>query len=254
MFGKNIPIKPVYILRGKLNVIDIWRTIQGEGPFTGTPAIFIRFAGCNLRCYFCDTEFTEGTHEMSLEEIQDQVRSVAPPAVNLIVMTGGEPLAQPIAELASNLTGMGYHVQIETAGTVFQKALEPLIRNGKLSLVCSPKTATLNSDVARFCDHYKYIIREGEQDPKDGLPNYSTQIEGRFSDIARPPNRRGVTVWVQPCDEYQFYEDKPRYGSIKAPDAHDVQAIKRNIAACVETALVRGYRISFQLHKVLGVE
>ena len=76
---------------GGLDVHSIFPTIQGEGPFVGQPAIFIRLAGCNLQCPLCDTEYTEGRIRLSVpvifDAVQEHIRLFAP----LIVITGGEP-------------------------------------------------------------------------------------------------------------------------------------------------------------------
>ena len=67
---------------------EIFYSLQGEGFHSGTPAVFVRFSGCNLRCVFCDTRHQEGTM-MSLQEIVDEVNKY--PMAPLIVLTGGEP-------------------------------------------------------------------------------------------------------------------------------------------------------------------
>lgn len=240
MFGKNIPIKPVYQGGVTLRVISIFKTIQGEGPLAGMPAIFIRLAGCNLRCFFCDTEFTEGAREQGIEYILEQVQLLANKGISLVVLTGGEPLAQPVLPLIELLALNFFHVQIETAGTVWQGGLsEPVIR-GEVTIVCSPKTPSVHPQVARFCENWKYIIREGEQSPVDGLPIYSTQERDRESRLFRPSRDYTHTIWVQPCDEHEEDRTGPK--------------IRANISACVETCQRFGYRLSFQVHKVIGVE
>lgn len=252
MFGRNIPIKPVYEPRSKLNVIKVWPTIQGEGPFTGSPAIFVRLAGCNLRCYFCDTEFSEGAREVEIPSLVEAVDNASPFRTDLVVITGGEPLAQPIAPFIAALASRGYHVQIETAGTVWQEGIEDLYDGGYASIVCSPKTATVHKGVIQYCRHWKYIISAGKTSPQDGLPIRSTQdpYDEKSCALYRPPIRaQEDTIWVQPCDEYRVTVERP------VPDLeHNVEKIKDNIIECVRVAQKYGYRISFQLHKVLGVE
>jgi 7-carboxy-7-deazaguanine synthase len=60
MFGKNIVISQYIEPSGALKIVDLFYTIQGEGPYNGMPSVFVRLAGCNLRCYFCDTNFETG--------------------------------------------------------------------------------------------------------------------------------------------------------------------------------------------------
>jgi 7-carboxy-7-deazaguanine synthase len=245
LFGHNIPIKPVYEPRDTLNVISVFLTIQGEGPLAGLPAVFIRLAGCNLRCHFCDTEFTEGARERTLDALLGEVEFLTQDTETcMVVLTGGEPLAQPITALVARLVERDFYVQIETAGTVWQRGLERYVVAEQLSIVCSPKTSTVHRMVAEFCKHYKYIIRNGEIDPTDGLPGRCTQDPNKPMRLYRPDlDNEDITVWVQPCDEYSFDGRE-----------HDFPRIKDNAGACVKIAQRFGYRISFQLHKVLGIE
>jgi 7-carboxy-7-deazaguanine synthase len=104
-----------------LKIAELFYSIQGEGSLVGVPSFFIRTSGCNLRCAWCDTPYTswqpEGV-EMSLTQILDEVK--AHPAKHLVV-TGGEPMIAPeIVPLTNRLRGLGLHITIETAGTVFQ--------------------------------------------------------------------------------------------------------------------------------------
>lgn len=93
---------------------EIFYSIQGEGFFTGTPAIFIRFSGCNLECPFCDT-LHKLFREMSDEDI---LKEISQYPANHIVLTGGEPSLQVDVEFCKKLKEQDYFVQIETNGTV----------------------------------------------------------------------------------------------------------------------------------------
>lgn len=100
-----------------MRVNEIFYSLQGEGRFTGTPAVFVRFSGCNLRCWFCDTDHSASV-EMSAEDILEQVRKYP---TKHIVLTGGEPSLQVDAELTGLLHREGFFIQMETNGTIALK-------------------------------------------------------------------------------------------------------------------------------------
>jgi 7-carboxy-7-deazaguanine synthase len=100
----------------KLNVCEIFKSIQGESTFSGSVCSFVRLTGCNLRCSYCDTTyaFTEG-NEFTLEEI---VQSVLTHKTRLVQITGGEPLIQEnTPELCRRFLDLGYTVLVETNGS-----------------------------------------------------------------------------------------------------------------------------------------
>ena len=96
-----------------MRINEIFYSLQGEGFFTGTPAVFIRFSGCNLKCPFCDTNHQHG-QEMSEDEIAGEAAKY--PAKH-VVITGGEPSLQLTASLIDKLHECGKFVAIETNGT-----------------------------------------------------------------------------------------------------------------------------------------
>ena len=100
-------------------IAEVFHSIQGEGRLAGTPSVFVRTSGCNLRCWFCDTPYTswdpEGEHR-SVDELIDQIVRFD---CRHVVLTGGEPmLAKELISLAGKLQERACHVTIETAGTV----------------------------------------------------------------------------------------------------------------------------------------
>jgi 7-carboxy-7-deazaguanine synthase len=104
-----------------MKVAEIFCSIQGEGLLTGVPSVFVRTSGCNLRCQWCDSDYTswrvEG-EDLSVDEVLDRVAEF--PARHAVV-TGGEPVIAPgVEELTLGLRQRGYHITIETAGTVFK--------------------------------------------------------------------------------------------------------------------------------------
>ena len=252
MFGQNVT-------RGHdddqrkdaLDVVAIFPTIQGEGPLAGTPAVFVRLAHCNLKCTFCDTEFTQGAQRVSTRDVVLRVQDLAVSKIlgrvrprGLVVITGGEPFRQPISDLCRWLISVGFIVQIETAGALaphpedrvwFERALR---HEDDLRVVVSPKTPHLD---AAFRDALldpempnvvaKYIVRHGDTSLEHLA---STQGAGSRGPWWHPCLPIGKT-YVQPMDE-----------QADLANAHNVQAA---VALCE----AYGYRLSLQQHKIVGV-
>ncbi len=95
-----------------LDVVDIWLTVQGEGPYAGERAVFVRLAGCVIQCPLCDTDYTSGRKVMSVKKIEHEVLRLIAPYDNkqcngwgqfLVVLTGGEPLRQSCGPLVRQL-------------------------------------------------------------------------------------------------------------------------------------------------------
>lgn len=250
MYGQNPVRKQELGNGGRLWVQEVFYTIQGEGPLAGTPAVFVRLAGCNLRCFWCDTDFESSAWKPPLPELLDKIWSEAmgdqeDRRTTLIVLTGGEPLRQNIVPLIASLNQEGFRVQIETAGTLWLPGLEMLFQTregdfeaGWNTIVCSPKTAQLNEDLKPFIHYLKYIVRPKMAHPADGLPRESTQREGEASIVARPSmlgDFEPSCVFVQPLDE------------------GDEILTRNNVLYAKDIALQYGYRLSLQLHKTLGL-
>ena len=110
-------------------IVEIFHSIQGEGHHAGASSVFIRFGRCNLRCPWCDTEFDEWD-DMTLGQVIDEVSKFD---CDRVILTGGEPALQDLPTLCGALRATGYHISIETNGTV-------AIPNGIIDWICvSPK-------------------------------------------------------------------------------------------------------------------
>ena len=100
-----------------MTIIEIYRSIQGESSFAGVPCIFVRLAACNLRCTWCDSEYTfYGGRKMTVEEVEQEIARLAPSG--LIEFTGGEPMLQEreLVPMMERLLARGYTLLIETSG------------------------------------------------------------------------------------------------------------------------------------------
>jgi len=101
-----------------MQITEIYKSIQGESSYAGLPCVFVRLTGCNLRCNWCDSEYTfTGGHRMSLEQIEAEVESLSPEG-GLIEITGGEPMLQEreLVPLMERFLTAGYTVLLETSG------------------------------------------------------------------------------------------------------------------------------------------
>lgn len=220
-----------------LLIHSIFYTIQGEGPFAGTPAVFIRLAGCNLRCPGCDTEYTQGANWQYVNTIIEMVTNLLfikqennmhEPG-SLVVITGGEPFRQPIELLVKTLIYEGFKVQIETNGTLFRE----LHWCANLTVVCSPKTGKINAELWPHIDALKYVGRASDLSLLDGLPVKALGHSAKpiLARVAGCPE-----IYLQPMDE------------------KDEELNRKNMEAVKESCLKFGYRLCLQLHKIIGVD
>jgi 7-carboxy-7-deazaguanine synthase len=100
-----------------MQITEIYKSIQGESTHAGLPCVFVRLTGCNLRCSWCDSEYTfTGGHRMSMEEVLEEVQHLSPGG--LVEVTGGEPMLQEkeVVPLMQHLLDDGYTVLLETSG------------------------------------------------------------------------------------------------------------------------------------------
>lgn len=193
-----------------MKVNEIFYSLQGEGCHSGTPAVFVRLSGCNLRCPFCDTRHEHGT-EMSEAEVVEAVRQY--PA-HLVVVTGGEPALQLTPSLVDALHAAGRRVAVETNGT------RPLPANVDW-VTLSPKDAFLGPQAAPVltkADELKLLF-DGVSEPQ---PYGTIAVAHRY---------------LQPCD------------------SGDIARNARTTAAAVDYIMRHPeWRLSLQIHKILGIQ
>ena len=197
-------------------VNDIFYSLQGEGRNTGRAAVFIRFAGCNLRCPFCDTDF-DAYREMTDADI---LSAIAAYPSRFVVLTGGEPTLQVDEAFVDLLHSRGYEVAMESNGT------RPAPRNLDW-LTVSPKRSDerkLISDKWRQPDELKVVFDENTV-PEALITHHSSLITHHSS-----------LLYLQPCD------------------TGDPQRNARIVAACV--AYIKQHpqwRLSLQTHKLIDI-
>lgn len=193
-----------------MKVNEIFYSLQGEGCHSGTPAVFVRLSGCNLRCPFCDTRHEHGT-EMSEAEVVEAVRQY--PA-HLVVVTGGEPALQLTPSLVDALHAAGRRVAVETNGT------RPLPANVDW-VTLSPKDAFLGPQAAP-------VLTKADE------------LKLLFDGVCEPQPYGTIAVahrYLQPCD------------------SGDSARNARTTAAAVDYIMRHPeWRLSLQIHKILGIQ
>lgn len=222
-----------------LSVKEVFYTLQGEGPFSGMPALFIRLAGCNLICQRCDTDYSV-QYVWSVENVIKHVQHVLSKESNpykdqLCVVTGGEPFRQNrMPDLVIELLKVFKMVQLETSGSCWQPGFAYVKSTYFLRVmtVCSPKTPRLHPKIIPFIDAYKYVVRNGYID-EDGLPGEEAQL-GLPKAVAKPHDL-SIPVYISPWDEY------------------DEKKNLANTQAAVQVCLQYGYRLSLQVHKIVDL-
>ncbi|MHB8433871.1 MAG: 7-carboxy-7-deazaguanine synthase QueE [Candidatus Tyrphobacter sp.] len=146
-----------------IQVSEIFRSIQGEGTWTGMPAVFVRLAGCNLSCNFCDTDYAL-KRMMTVPQIVDAVRA-AGAQCPMVVLTGGEPLAQSAsAALIDALREDGRRVHVESNGTIYATLPDDVW------LCVSPKEC-VDPKMAARANEAKLIV--DERVPEEHLPLFT---------------------------------------------------------------------------------
>ncbi len=146
-----------------LDINEIFFSIQGEGERVGWPCIFIRLAFCNLRCAWCDSEYTfyEGK-EMSIAQVMD---AIAGYPCKLVEVTGGEPLAQAAAlPLMKQLCDAGYEVMLETSGSLDIGRVDPRVRR-IMDLKCPgsgmvSRNRMANLELLNGGDELKFVLKD----------------------------------------------------------------------------------------------
>ena len=148
-----------------MQITEIYKSIQGESTYAGLPCVFVRLTGCNLRCSWCDSEYTfTGGHRMGMEEVLEQVEQLSPGG--LVEITGGEPMLQEkeVVPLMQRLLDAGYTVLLETSGErPLQSAPKGVVKivDVKCPNSGEPDTFDLeNLEVLSSADEVKFVLSD----------------------------------------------------------------------------------------------
>lgn len=186
-------------------VYEIFKSIQGESTYAGLPCVFVRLAGCNLSCSWCDTPYArvpDEAVELTVAEVIEKVGGYNCPIVEI---TGGEPLLQEeAAELAAGLLDRSYRVLLETNGSVCLSGLDP--RVVKIVDVKCPSSGHAGSFLLENLEHIspddevKFVIG-GREDYDSAIRFMEEFLRGRTEKVLFAPVRpqlspRELSEWI----------------------------------------------------------
>ncbi len=213
-----------------MKIAELFYSVQGEGSLIGVPSFFIRTSGCNLRCSWCDTPYTSWQPEgvdLALDRILDEAR--AHPARHAVV-TGGEPMIAPeIVPLTQQLRDAGFHITVETAGTVSRPVACDLMS-------ISPKLANSTPEGPFAAQHQRLRIQ----------PDVLLELMGRYQYqlkfvVARPEDLEEVRTVCGDLDA-----DPGRV--ILMPEGVDPDRLRERGIWLAEICKQEGFRFSPRLH------
>lgn len=253
--------------RDFLLVTKVFYTIQGEGPMAGTPAVFVRLAGCNrgdkaTGCEFCDTDFRFG--KGLVYRIPDLIKRIedtfwADGGLEyhrkglLVVITGGEPMIQNnTTRFCEALVSANFAVQIESNGDRLADGFNNDPYCGAVTLVVSPKIVvskkaynSLAFDVSRRVDYLKFVVDARPSSPYHHLPSYAKEFEARHN---------CHHIYISPVTVYKGVvpEGTPASMWNSTYVDHHLTRLNHNYAALMSKKT--GYKLSLQQHLYLEVE
>lgn len=236
----------------RLLMHSLFYTVQGEGPYAGWPALFIRLGGCNfgaknVACHGCDTAFavSQSGYAPTKDLLAITLKTFASgsKATPLVVLTGGEPLLQNVIPLITLLESSGVRVQVETNGTQ-RNMLRRVVQETDATVVISPKPLCKSGYAAwpPVIDdaedlHFKFLVCADPASHHHTVPDWAKE----FNSVYVSP----VTVYLRaPCGE-----------AVSAWDSTlvDQPATAANYAHAAKVALANGFKVSVQTHTFLGV-
>jgi len=132
--------------------METFYTFQGEGLYTGTPAFFIRLAGCDVGCVWCDVKESWDAAKHPLVAVSDLVRAAKESGAPIVVITGGEPAMYPLGELTDGIRANGQRTHIETSGA------HPLSGTWDWITLSPKKFKSARSEVFAQADELKVIV------------------------------------------------------------------------------------------------
>jgi len=216
-------------------VSEIFHSLQGEGLMIGVPSVFIRTSGCNLRCRWCDTPYAswkpEGT-TLSVDEIMEKIKVFS---CRHVVLTGGEPMVAPdLPVLATLLRREGYHITIETAGTVMPSGIECDLA----SLSPKLKNSTPEFSVAGAWKEKHEATRYQPEILRTWIRDYHVQLKFVVTSENDLAEIEGIVQDLGPV---------PRDRILLMPEGTQAEVLRERAPLIAKLCLERGFRFAPRL-------
>jgi len=220
-----------------VKISELFYSLQGEGMLSGMPSVFIRLAGCNLRCGWCDTKYASWYPESEPWSMEAILEGVELYPTRYVVITGGEPTIHPeLAELTQELKARGKHITIETNGTSFMEGVACDLISMSPKLRHSIADAEMFPEEARIQMERRWNIASF----KNWIDHHDYQLKFVFTSAAD----------VEEIHELVGLIDRPIPADriMLMPEGIDTAAIGRRAPEVVEVCRQQGYRYCARLH------
>ncbi|CAM6031338.1 unnamed protein product [Sphagnum compactum] len=227
---------------------EIFYSLQGEGLMIGVPSVFVRTSGCNLRCRWCDTPYASWKPEGKHQSVNAIMQKIETYQCRHVVLTGGEPMvAAELQALTSMLRREGYHITIETAGTIMPNSIECDLA----SLSPKLKNSTPEFSVA---GSWKAQHEEKRYQPEvlcAWIRDYEVQL--KFVVMAESDLNEIESI-LQNVESYSFSGlDSRKFKSVPSdhiflmPEGTEVEILRERAPLIAKLCLERGFRFAPRL-------
>jgi 7-carboxy-7-deazaguanine synthase len=221
-----------------MRISEWFYSVQGEGTLVGVPSVFVRTSGCNLRCGWCDTPYASWKPEGNERSVQEIMAEVQRHPARHVVLTGGEPMiAKELPELAGRLREAGYHITIETAGTVLPEGIACDLAS------ISPKLSNSTPSLERAGEGWLKRHEETRLQPavlRAWAEQYDVQWKFVISNEQDLMEARGVLESIGTAIAPSQV--------LLMPEGTSVEAIQGRYPLLIEACKKHGYRLSPRLH------
>ncbi len=229
-----------------IRISEMFKTIQGEGTYTGRPVVFIRTSGCNLRCGWCDTPFASWNPEgdkMELFDVVDETLRMLGRS-NEVVISGGEPMmVKEIGILVEMLKNAGCHITMETAGTIFKDidvdlwSISPKMRNSYPDKEKFPEEYEIHHKNLTKCGLVQNLVKFIKSD----VPYQLKFVISNEQDII------DLQMLIKCVDDLLSLTIRKKYIFLM-PEGKTSEELERSKMLCIEHCMQKDYTYTGRLH------